>query len=161
MPGQDYKPGRPCSSKPPAASHQRRADGKQPRAGRGSETPPDTDEDEAALPEDCWLRPTLRPNRTLVVRNKYDSGSDTDPAERKAAVAAVGGMKTIVLPRREAMLQAMVDDEPTGRKDAAEGSEDDECRWGVRRRGPRECPLPCLSHQTHYRLHTLRFLTIC
>ena len=53
------------------------------RAGQHLDSEPDTSEEEddggdEAAGAERWLRPTLRPNRTLNIRAKYDSGSDTE-----------------------------------------------------------------------------------
>ena len=124
---------------PQHAQDFRPASGKNGKAARAPGSQPDTSEDEgeaAPAAKECWLRPTLRPNRTLVIRNKYDSGSDTDTGAAKATPA--GGMKTMVIPRKQAMLQALVDAETKGGLPAKEESDAEESRWGVRRRGPGE-----------------------
>ena len=138
-------------SKPRGVGTHRRASSKHSKAK--SETTSDTSEDEGAAPQDCWLRPTLRPNRTLVIRNKYDSGSDTDlgAAADSNSAAAFGGVKGLAVPSRHSVIQALGDTELKKVAGPAAESDGEECRWGVRRRGPRETssPFPHLYHILH------------
>ena len=128
---------------------------KRPRPGQQSETEPDTTEDEdetgeGAAAAERWLRPTLRPNRTLVIRAKYDSGSDTEltlepPALEGAHYAcaaggASGGSEGGV-PRKASVLHALAGDEgretppPQPRPRVhADDSDGEGGRWGVQRR---------------------------
>lgn len=90
----------------------------------------------------CWLRPTLRPNRKLRIRSKYDSGSDTDVRAAKSCTAKVpptSKSKAGIQPTGAAPVV-----KPRSHKAKAEDS-DDECRWGVRRNGPRARSWPYLG----------------
>ena len=127
-------------SKPRGVGTQRRPTGKHSKAH--PETPPDTSEDEEMAPQECWLRPNLRPNRTLVIRNKYDSGSDTEMGDLADSSSGVdpSGAKSVAAPSRHSVAHAIGEVDTKEDKKSAEDSEGEECRWGVRRRGPRETP---------------------
>ena len=127
---------------------------KRPRPGQHSDSEPDTTEDEAEGGEgpvaERWLRPTLRPNRTLVIRAKYDSGSDIEftlepPAlescHADAAAGGAAGKAAAEMSRKASVLEALGCDE--GRETpprqprprvSMEDSDGDGGRWGVQRR---------------------------
>ena len=75
-----------------------------PRPGQHPDSEPDTTEDEDAGgggdggDAERWLRPTLRPNRTLSVRAAmYDSGSDTEISLAPSARCGSPGKTSAVL----------------------------------------------------------------